>query len=158
MNRINPDKVTSANYLSSLCERIYTAFFRSEDDKLLKSFEREIWMVGSELLETFKKNKKISLSEDLLEEILKIIEEKKYGRGRESFVMLLHYFKNKPQVEHCLSTLLEEPILYGFAIGKLQKLKLFSYLVKVQDIFANEKKSWIRQAAKKYIEKATKLP
>ena len=48
--------------------------------------------------------------------------------------------------------------LYGFAIGELQKLKLFSYLVKVQDILANEKKSWIRQAAKKYIEKATKLP
>ena len=158
MNRINPDKVTSANYLSSLCERIYTAFFRSEDDKLLKSFEREIWMVGSEVLEVFKKTPRISLSEDLLQEILHIINQKKYGRGRESFVMLLHYFKNKPQVDYCLSALLEEPILYGFAIGELQKLKLFSYLVKVQDILANEKKSWIRQAAKKYIEKATKLP
>ena len=96
MNRIKHyEKIASDNYLFNLCELYFKELFQEDDNQPLKAYECEIWMIGSELIEIFKGLKKTAFTNELLQELLKIINTQKFGRGRESFVMLLHYFKNQ---------------------------------------------------------------
>lgn len=158
MNRIKHyEKIASNNYLFNLCELYFKELFQEDDNQPLKAYECEIWMIGSELLEIFKGLKKTAFTNELLQELLKIINTQKFGRGRESFVMLLHYFKNQQEVEICLSSLLNDPLLYAFAISEMTRLKVFNYTDKVEELLADETIGWRRQTAKKYLEKA-KLP
>ena len=95
MNRIDFNNIQEKDYLYNSCSLFYDKYFTSNDKENLKSFEREIWMIGSELIDNIRKTrtKKKILTDTLLEELLKIVREYKFGRGRESFVMLLHYLK-----------------------------------------------------------------
>lgn len=154
MKRIDFERIEEENYLYNTCEFLYNKYFSIEDKQELKSFEREIWMIGSEIIENIRKTKKKVFTDTLLRELLKIINQCKYGRGRESFVMLLHYFKKNPNIEIYLASLLDDEQLYAFAIGELTKLKLFAYTDKVQEILSKEKISWRKKEAKKYIEKS----
>ena len=98
MDRIDFNNIQKKDYLYNSCSLFYDKYFTPNDKENLKSFEREIWMIGSELIDNIRKTrtKKKILTDILLEELLKIVREYKFGRGRESFVMLLHYFKNYP--------------------------------------------------------------
>lgn len=154
MKRIDFERIEEENYLYNTCEFLYKKYFSVEDKQELKSFEREIWMIGSEIIENIRKTKKKVFTDILLQELLKIINQYKYGRGRESFVILLHYFKNNEIVENSLAKLLEDDLLYAFAIGELTKLKLFTYTDRVQEILQKEKISWRKTEAKRYIEKS----
>ncbi len=154
MKRINFERIEEENYLYNICEFLFKKYFSIEDKQELKSFEIEIWMICSEIIENIRKTKKKIFTEALLQELLKIINQCKYGRGRESFVMLLHYFKKSPNVETYIASLLDDEQLYAFAIGELTKLKLFSYTDKVQIILSKEKIAWKKKEAKRYIEKS----
>lgn len=154
MKRIDFERIEEENYLYNTCEFLYKKYFSVEDKQELKSFEREIWMIGSEIIGNIRKTKKKVFTDILLQELLKIINQYKYGRGRESFVMLLHHFKNNAIVENSLAKLLEDDLLYAFAIGELTKLKLFTYTDRVQEILQKEKISWRKTEAKRYIEKS----
>ena len=159
MDRININKIQEKDYLYNSCNLSYDKYFNSDDKGQLKSFEREIWMIGSEIIDNIKRKKieKKILTDTLSEELLKIIEEDRFGRGRESFVMLLHYFKNNPNIETCLATLLDDEQLYAFAIDELTKLKIFKYVDKVQNFLLEEKISWRRKVEKRYIEKSSNI-
>ena len=89
-----------------------------------------------------------------MQELLKVINQRKYGRGRESFVMLLHYFKNSPNIEKYIAPLLDDEQLYAFAIGELIQLKIFSHTDKMRAILSKEKIAWRKKEAQKYIEKS----
>ena len=156
MDRININKIQEKDYLYNSCNLSYDKYFNSDDKGQLKSFEREIWMIGSEIIDNIKRKKieKKILTDILSEELLKVIEEDRFGRGRESFVMLLHYFKNNPNIETCLATLLDDEQLYAFAIDELTILKNFKYVDKVQKILSEEKVPWRRKVAERYIKKS----
>ena len=156
MDRININKIQEKDYLYNSCNLYYDKYFNLDDKGQLKSFEREIWMIGSEIIDNIKRKKieKKNLTDTLSEELLKIIVEDRFGRGRESFVMLLHYFKNNPNIETCLATLLDDEQLYAFAIDELTILKNFKYVDKVQKILSEEKVPWRRKVAKRYIKKS----
>ena len=156
MDRININKIQEKDYLYNSCNLYYDKYFNSDDKGQLKSFEREIWMIGSEIIDNIKRKKieKKILTDTLSEELLKVIKEDKFGRGRESFVMLLHYFNNNPNVVSCLEELLDDELLYAFAIDELMKLKVFKYTDKVQNFLLEEKISWRRKVEKRYIEKS----
>lgn len=68
--------------------------------------------------------------------------------------MLLHYFKNNPNIDTCLATLLDDEQLYAFAIDELTILKNFKYVDKVQKILSEEKVPWRRKVAERYIKKS----
>ncbi|WP_454955922.1 hypothetical protein [Capnocytophaga gingivalis] len=157
MNRIDFNNIQEKDYLYNFCSLFYDEYFTSKEN--LKSFEREIWMIGSELIDNIRKTrtKKKILTDILLEELLKIVREYKFGRGRESFVMLLHYFKNNPKVESSLAELLNDEQLYAFAIDELTKLKIFKYVDKIQNFLLEEKISWRRKVEKRYIEKSSNI-
>ena len=154
MNRIDFNNIQEKDYLYNSCSLFYDKYITSNDKENLKSFEREIWMIGSELIDNIRKTrtKKKILTDILLEELLKIVREYKFGRGRESFVMLLHYFKNNPKVESSLAELLNDEQLYAFAI-----LKIFKYIDKVQNFLLEEKIYWRRKVEKRYIGKSSNI-
>jgi hypothetical protein len=143
-------------YLIEFCENIFEENnFREEPiiagmpERMV--YETEIWMVGEKLRQEISKLKKDEATPLLLDEVLKVINTTKYRKGRESFVMTLHYFKNSPKVESCLENLLDDKQLYGFAIKELNKLKIYDFTGKVRKISEKEKIAWIKKEIERYI-------
>ncbi|MDR1198994.1 MAG: hypothetical protein LBK94_08315 [Prevotellaceae bacterium] len=144
-------------YLSQFCENIFKENnFREEpafkDMPERMAYETEIWMVGEQLRQEISKLKQKEIAAFPLEEIINVIDAVRYGKGRESFVMTLHYFKNNHGLETYLGNLLCDNDLYGFAVKELNKLKLYHCTDKVRDILKNEKINWIRKEAERYIQ------
>ena len=119
------------------------------------AFETEIWIVGESIRQgiIYEKKNKTNNYIKVLDDIIEIINTTKYKSGRESFVMLLSFYKNNKIVNETLKKLLNEKELYGFAIKELIKIKEYGYINEIVEIYNNEKKGWIKQIAKKYIEK-----
>lgn len=57
MDRININKIQEKDYLYNSCNLYYDKYFNSDDKGQLKSFEREIWMIGSEIIDNIKRKK-----------------------------------------------------------------------------------------------------
>ncbi|MGI5172407.1 hypothetical protein H0R92_02215 [Treponema sp. OMZ 840] len=98
--------------------------------------------------------KKNNRNDLLLQEILTIVQTKKYRKGRESFVMLLHYFSDIPSIVNVLGILLEDNDLYGFAVKELNKLKFYRYTEKIKSLLENEKTGWIKRELKRNLQNA----
>jgi hypothetical protein len=151
------------NYLLNFCENIFNKL-NYKEQKLFgnmperMTFEVEIWIVGESIRHGIINEIKNRTNNYLkiLDDIIKIIEMEKYKSGRESFVMLLSYYKNNDNVKKLLEKLLDDKELYGFAIKELSKLKEYKYIDKIIKINNMEKNGWKKQAAKKYIENANK--
>lgn len=58
MKRIDFERIEEENYLYDVCELLFNKYFSPADDQELKSFEREIWMIGSEIIENIRKAKR----------------------------------------------------------------------------------------------------
>ncbi|MDR0606526.1 MAG: hypothetical protein LBG80_19815 [Bacteroidales bacterium] len=149
-------------YLLNFCEVIFQKYnykqapaYKGMTERMV--YEPEIWAIGATIEEELKKtrNKKINSSK-LLNGILSVIHTEKYRNGRQSFVMLLHYFKNNHIVIEELERLLNDKSLYGFAVGELNKLKEYKYINIVKEILDAEKSSWIKKDAQKYLLNAQK--
>lgn len=151
---------TQQGYLSEFCENIFNNM-NFEEEPAFKdmpkrmAYETEIWMIGEQIRQEIASSKRDKISPLLLNEILTVINTTKYGKGRESFVMTLHYFRNNPIVESNLRNLLDDKQLYGFAIKELNKLKSYHLINKIEDILAQEKTAWIKKEAKLYIKNSS---
>ena len=151
------------NYLINYCENIFEKLnykekelFKNMPERMV--FETEIWIVGENIRQGIlneRKNKTNNYTK-IIDNIFKIIDTSKYKTGRESFVMLLSYYKNNNEVKYLLEKLLDDKELYGFSIKELDKIKEYEYVNKIIEIYNNEKKGWKKQVAKKNIEKANK--
>jgi hypothetical protein len=147
-------------YLSEFCENIFNNM-NFEEETAFKgmpkrmAYETEIWMIGEQIRQKIAKLKEDEISQLLLNEILTVISTTKYGKGRESFVMTLHYFGNNHIVESNLCNFLDDKQLYGFAIKELNKLKSYHSTDKIEDILMQEKIGWIKKEAKLYIKNSS---
>ena len=61
MNRIDFNNIQEKDYLYNSCSLFYDKYFTSNDKENLKSFEREIWMIGSELIDNIRKTISVPL-------------------------------------------------------------------------------------------------
>jgi hypothetical protein len=149
------------NYLVNFCMNIFEKL-NYKEDKIYKNmpermmFETEIWIVGEEIRQGIinENRNKTNNYLKILEDIFKIINTNEYKAGRESFIMLLSYYKNNDNVKRILGGLLDDKDLNGFAIGELLKIKEYGYINKALEIYNTEKPGWKKQMAKKYIERA----
>ncbi|UTC76963.1 hypothetical protein E4O04_02615 [Treponema sp. OMZ 799] len=156
------DIVTAFNkkgYILNYCEKLFEknnykekTLFKDMPERMV--FETEIWMIGAKIRPEIAKMKKDKRSDLLLQEILTIVQTKKYRKGRESFVMLLHYFSDIPSIVNVLEILLEDNELYGFAVSELNKLKFYRYTEKIKSLLENEKTGWIKQELKRNLQNA----
>lgn len=113
-------------------------------------FEHELWEKGEEIRQHILYGKKKPNTEQV-ERIVAICMDKKAKRGRESFVMLLG---KKCYINYAekIAILLNDSDVDGHVIDTLYKMGADSYSTQIKP-FVNHNRAWIRNKAKKYIEK-----
>lgn len=113
-------------------------------------FEHELWAVGEEIRQlTLKYKKKFDKSQ--LDRIVNICLDKRAKRGRQSFVMLLGR-KQYACYADKIVTILEDEDVEGHVINTLYKMQAGQY-VEWMKPFLNHKRTWIRNEAKRFINK-----
>ena len=117
-------------------------------------FEHELWEKGEEIRQHILYGKKRPNTEQV-ERIVSICMDKRAKRGRESFVMLLG---KKCYVNYAekIATLLNDSDVDGHVIDTLYKMGADGYDTQIKQ-FTNHNRVWIRNKAKKYIEKYSSL-
>ena len=113
-------------------------------------FERELWDVGEDIRQlTIKYKKKLDKSQ--LDRIVNICLDKRAKRGRQSFVLLLGR-KSYADCADRIVTILEDADVEGQVITTLYMLQAGQY-VELMKPFLNHKQTWIKNEAKRYIQK-----
>ena len=113
-------------------------------------FEHLIWQIGEEIRQLIHHEKK-ELNRKQTDEILSICANTNVKRGRESFVMLLgkkRYAEYAPQ----LVELLHDKYVDGHVVDTLYKMGAPNYALEITP-FLSYNRTWIRNAAKKYLQK-----
>jgi hypothetical protein len=86
--------------LPSIVE-VYTGVFEVEFKKKTisyKDYEGMIWDIGEKFRQIIKRNKKLKAKDKIFKEIEKVAQNKLFGKGRESFVMLLGQYGGKDYI------------------------------------------------------------
>ena len=85
----------------------------------------------------------------LLDLVAEVSADPKFGKGRQTFVLLLGDF-GKGSYASRLGPLLEDPEVQGHAMDSLRKAKVGGFAEQASRLAA-ETKGWIRQSARKYL-------
>lgn len=120
------------------------------------SFEHEAWAIGEEIRQWLSANLKLKEEKRIKEGIFTVIQNQNLRRGRESFVMLLGY-KNAADMAERVAVYLDDDDISGHALDTLHKMKIYGYKEKASTLLTSEK-TWVRNVAKKYIQKAVAEP
>ena len=113
-------------------------------------FEHELWEVGEDIRQFLLENKnKLNVSQ--IERIVKICLDKRAKRGRQSFVMLLGK-KIYNSYADMIVTVLNDDDVDGQVIDTLYKMGAKEYVEQIEP-FLSHNRTWIRNEAKRYIQK-----
>jgi hypothetical protein len=115
-------------------------------------YESIIWDAGFEFLEPILKVKKYRGENALLDGISSMCTEKKYGKGRQSFVMLLGKY-GTIKYAPVLANLIDDTEVAIHSIDALTRLKDLSQFEKIKKLSENIKSTPVRSYARKYIKK-----
>lgn len=113
-------------------------------------FEFKIWDMGEKIRQVVFRSKAY-FNSDQIDRIVHICLDKRAKRGRQSFVMLLGKVKYREQA-HALIPLLEDEDVNGHVIDTLYKMRANGYASLIA-AFLTHKQTWIRNTAKKYVQK-----
>ena len=113
-------------------------------------FEHEIWDIGEEIRQLVVKHKK-KFTEEQITRIISICLDRRAKRGRESFVMLLGK-KAYCDYSEAIIHLLHDEDVDGHVIYTLYKMQAGQYVDLITP-FAEHTRTWIRNEAKRYIQK-----
>lgn len=113
-------------------------------------FEHEIWTIGENIRQLISQNSK-KLNSVHVERIIKICLDKKAKRGRQSFVMLLAKRMYTDHAERIVC-LLNDNDVDGHVINTLYKMQASNYVHLIEP-FLNHNCTWIRNEAKRYVQK-----
>ena len=119
------------------------------------SFEHSVWSAGEQIRGLFKKNPGLKKDPEIQERILKICLRNQAKRGRQSFILLL----GSPifsEYSDEVSSLLKDDDVCGHAVDTLIKMRAGNYINQVEPL-STHKITWIRNKAKKYIQKYRNL-
>lgn len=113
-------------------------------------FEHEIWELGEEIRQLICAGKK-TLTQTQIDRIINICLDERAKRGRQSFVMLLGK-KAYQNYSDKIAPLLNSDDVDGHIIDTLYKMQAGQYVDLIIP-FTNHKRTWIKNIAKKYIQK-----
>jgi hypothetical protein len=114
-------------------------------------YEFLIWEIGESFRQALKLHKNFRKDIDLIMAIAEIALNPVYGKGRESFVMLLGQYGDRDRVD-TLKQLLEDQEVQGHAIYALRLIGSPEVQENIR-IFLQSQKTWVRNEAKKYFQK-----
>lgn len=132
---------------------VYVFTFKGTE---IKSYEYEslIWQIGETFRQTLTRNKTLRNSKRLFDAIEQVVLDRKYGRGRESFVMLFGQYK-KCEYISTLVSLLDDPDVNGHSVYSLRLIGDPLVKEKIRP-FLDCPKTWVRNEARKYFAKIEK--
>lgn len=114
------------------------------------TFEHQLWGVGEEIRQLVVEYN-MKFNNNQIDRIIKIGLDKRAKRGRQSFVMLLGRKKYADYANEIVK-ILEDDDVDGQVIHTLYKMQAGQY-VELMKPFLNHKRTWIRNEAKRFIQK-----
>ena len=115
-------------------------------------YEDDIWQLSEKVRQYLRSHKKLRGKNLILDEVERLVIEKRYGKGRQNFLLILGDYGRGAYGE-TLGALLDDPEVYGHATKALAKARIDGYRAKVESLLEKERVSWIRSAAKTYLER-----
>ena len=119
-------------------------------------YEHKIWQIGEEIRQILNTHKTLRKDKELLARFLSVALNRNAKRGRQSFIMLLWY-KHCAEYAGLLAAQLEDRSVKGHIIEGLNKMKAGQFTSLVEP-FTQDKTTWIRNQAKKYIREFGQTP
>lgn len=153
---INYEEISKnlCNYSLEILKRTGISTVPEKDMPAWYGYEIGLWMFSEEIIRPFlKKHKKIRGKHIFLDTLVEICLNKKFEKGRQLLVLFVGQY-GKDAYKEELKSLLYDNEMQGYAIDALRYAKCFEYVDIIKEIYTNSKPGWIRQAAKKYINKA----
>lgn len=117
-------------------------------------FELQLWDIGEKIRQLILKEHK-EMNREQSNRVLNICLNKNAKRGRQSFVMLLGK-KRYCLYAHKIAVLLSDDDVDGHVISTLYKMGTTDYEEQIKP-FINHNRSWIRNEAKRYINRCNNL-
>jgi len=114
-------------------------------------YESLIWAMGESFRRTLKSKRSLRDSGRLWERVEAVCLDATYGRGRESFTMLLGQYGGQDRVPVLLQ-LLDDPEVSGHALYALRLIGSPEAVEQARDMLESPR-SWVRAEAKKYLAK-----
>lgn len=115
------------------------------------SFEHQIWKNGEEIRQKLLFDKKLKKDEEVFDKLLTIATNRYAKRGRQSFILLfgsVKYIKYSSElIKH-----INDGCVNGQVIDTIYKMRVCNYVEEIKP-FCNSPITWIKNIAKKYIEK-----
>jgi hypothetical protein len=114
-------------------------------------YEDLIWALGESFRRIMLRARSLRSRERVFEAVRGICLDRRLGKGRESFTMLLGHYGGAAQIP-TLVQLLDDPEVSGHAVYALRLLSAAGAADKVRP-FLDSPKAWVRKEARKYFQK-----
>jgi len=116
--------------------------------------ETLIWTLGESFRRILKRKKALRSSTEFWSRIEAVGSDPRFGKGRESFTMLLGQYGGRGRVPTLLR-LLDDPQVQGHALYSLRLLRAAEARARAEELLASPK-AWVRAEARKYLRKCVK--
>jgi hypothetical protein len=128
----------------------FTFELRGEQITWLR-YESLIWALGESFRRIMLRTRQLRRRERVFEAVRALCLDRRFGKGRESFTMLLGHYGGPGQIPALIS-LLDDPQVSGHAVYALRLLGASEAADKVRP-FLDSPKAWVKQEARKYFKK-----
>ena len=148
--------VEALDLLPGLVDRHADKFETSDRGRIIVwyGYENLIWDLGESFRRVLKRNRALRGRDTIFEAIERVCLDARYGKGRESFTMLLGQYGGPRRVP-VLLRLLDDPEVCGHALYALRLLGRSGAESRARTLLSSPS-VWIRGEAKKYLEKVAK--
>ncbi|MGA9451622.1 MAG: HEAT repeat domain-containing protein [Verrucomicrobiia bacterium] len=114
-------------------------------------YESLVWTLGESFRRVMLRIRRLRRQERVFEAVRAVCLDRRFGKGRESFTMLLGHYGGPAQIP-TLIRLLDDTDVSGHAVYALRLLGAFEAADRVRP-FLDSPKTWVRQQARKYFQK-----
>jgi hypothetical protein len=114
-------------------------------------FEHEAWPIGESIRRAFVNYPKFKKCDDILAKVVEVATYRNLRRGRQSFIMALGFVSARPYADR-LAAFLHDPDVDGHVLDTLIKMKAPGHAREVKSLLQADK-TWIRNLAKKYLDR-----
>lgn len=118
------------------------------------SYEFKVWQLGEKIRQILVRKNKLKDDNEIVEQIIKIATNRNVKRGRQPFIMLLEG-KRYAGYSSQLINQINDKFVYGHVLSTIIKMQVWDYTNEIEPL-TEDSTAWIRNKAKKYIEKANK--
>jgi hypothetical protein len=117
-------------------------------------FEHEAWHIGEKIRQAFVAKPSIRKDREIIQRVLQVALCRNLRRGRQSFIMLLGFVAAKPFADN-LAPYLQDKDVAGHVLDTLLKMRVPEFATEVSPLLKADQ-TWIRNLAKKYLERYPK--